>query len=327
MTGGMDHRHNSPAAGWSLALWERFRSCSCLRELRDALRPRAAAGADPPPGSNRAVHPVLELPDDGRSAGRALSAGARARPEATPRFSRRAWTMIRSRSTCSTIATHSPIFSSSIIPSCRRGAHSSWHRGASASSTLTRARGSRKTCDTRRPMPCSAVRTAICRSGSMRARRVLRDRPGRARCRARANRSHRRRRRGGWSPSLPRLESLSDIRQMTPRDYREAWAWVHLLLNGSPVGERRCCSRRCSELHEGPDKLRLEEKGATNERLLAHIKFLQDRAIRRAMPSRQTTPIRLQDKNPRNVPPRNPAATARLVGGESVTWIGILNIV
>ena len=42
---------------------------------------------------------------------------------------------------------------------------------------------------------------------------------------------------GGWSPNLPRLESLSDIRQMTPRDYREAWAWVHLFLNGSDVGE------------------------------------------------------------------------------------------
>ncbi len=36
---------------------------------------------------------------------------------------------------------------------------------------------------------------------------------------------------GGWVPNLVRLESLTDIREMTPRDYREAWAWVHLLLN------------------------------------------------------------------------------------------------
>ena len=40
---------------------------------------------------------------------------------------------------------------------------------------------------------------------------------------------------GGWSPDLARLESLNDIRQMTPRDYREAWAWVHLFLNDSPA--------------------------------------------------------------------------------------------
>ena len=39
------------------------------------------------------------------------------------------------------------------------------------------------------------------------------------------------------SRTCQRLESLSDIRQMTPRDYREAWAWVHLFLNGSEPGK------------------------------------------------------------------------------------------
>src|SRR5262249_44838058 len=39
-----------------------------------------------------------------------------------------------------------------------------------------------------------------------------------------------------WAPNLQRLESLVDIRQMTPRDYREAWAWVDLLLNGPEPG-------------------------------------------------------------------------------------------
>ena len=34
----------------------------------------------------------------------------------------------------------------------------------------------------------------------------------------------------GWTPDLPRLESLRNVRQMTPRDYRESWAWVHLPL-------------------------------------------------------------------------------------------------
>ena len=37
----------------------------------------------------------------------------------------------------------------------------------------------------------------------------------------------------GWSPDLDRLQTLTDIRQMTPRDYRESWAWVHLFLTDS----------------------------------------------------------------------------------------------
>src|SRR5438876_73243 len=35
----------------------------------------------------------------------------------------------------------------------------------------------------------------------------------------------------GWRPDLARLESLATVREMAPRDYREAWAWVHYLLN------------------------------------------------------------------------------------------------
>ena len=29
---------------------------------------------------------------------------------------------------------------------------------------------------------------------------------------------------------LPRLENLTEVKQMTPAEYREAWAWVHLML-------------------------------------------------------------------------------------------------
>lgn len=35
----------------------------------------------------------------------------------------------------------------------------------------------------------------------------------------------------GWAPDLKRLEALDDAREMTPRDYRESWAWVHSLLD------------------------------------------------------------------------------------------------
>jgi len=52
------------------------------------------------------------------------------------------------------------------------------------------------------------------------------------------NAQHVRQLRQAWSngrqPNLTRLESLGQVQQMTPAEYREAWAWVHLMLQGSP---------------------------------------------------------------------------------------------
>jgi hypothetical protein len=42
----------------------------------------------------------------------------------------------------------------------------------------------------------------------------------------------------GWSPSLKRLESRRGFQDMTARDYREAWAWVHFLLHGPPPARK-----------------------------------------------------------------------------------------
>src|SRR5262245_42372396 len=39
-------------------------------------------------------------------------------------------------------------------------------------------------------------------------------------------------RRGSVQPNLTRLEQLSQVEQMTPAEYRESWAWVHLMLRG-----------------------------------------------------------------------------------------------
>jgi hypothetical protein len=39
-------------------------------------------------------------------------------------------------------------------------------------------------------------------------------------------------RQGQAKPNLVRLEELTEIREMTQADYREAWAWVHLLMCG-----------------------------------------------------------------------------------------------
>lgn len=38
----------------------------------------------------------------------------------------------------------------------------------------------------------------------------------------------------GWRPDLDRLEMLEKVEQMKRPDYREAWAWVHYMLNSSP---------------------------------------------------------------------------------------------
>lgn len=37
-----------------------------------------------------------------------------------------------------------------------------------------------------------------------------------------------------FTPDLARLEKLTEVRQMNPTEYREAWAWVHLLLRSDP---------------------------------------------------------------------------------------------
>jgi hypothetical protein len=38
----------------------------------------------------------------------------------------------------------------------------------------------------------------------------------------------------GAKTDLARLEQLSQVQQMAPAEYREAWAWAHLLLHGKP---------------------------------------------------------------------------------------------
>jgi hypothetical protein len=36
-----------------------------------------------------------------------------------------------------------------------------------------------------------------------------------------------------FKPSLTRLETLDQVKDMTPSEYREAWAWVHYFLRGN----------------------------------------------------------------------------------------------
>jgi hypothetical protein len=43
---------------------------------------------------------------------------------------------------------------------------------------------------------------------------------------------------GPGQPSLTRLEQLTEVSQMTPLEYREAWAWVHLMLHERPEAKQ-----------------------------------------------------------------------------------------
>ena len=104
---------------------------------------------------------------------------------------------------------------------------------------------------------------------------------------------------------------------MTPRNYREAWAWVHLFLNGSSP-EKAVLLASLAELNSGHNKPRFEEKGANNERLLAHIKALQSRSLATKTPPAEST-IRLQDKVA-DVPVIMPAE--RGLWRRLRTWIG-----
>jgi hypothetical protein len=107
--------------------------------------------------------------------------------------------------------------------------------------------------------------------------------------------------RGGWSPNLDRLESLADIRQMTPRDYREAWAWVDLLLNGPEPGKSLFLTY-LGESGRGSDKPRLSARltpaGLTNDRLLAHLKAKPAGALVAQPEPREVGIIRFRMQDP-----------------------------
>ena len=103
----------------------------------------------------------------------------------------------------------------------------------------------------------------------------------------------------GWTPELARLEAFSDVRQMTPRDYREAWAWVHYLLNGPPEGKAHLLAY-LADLRERPDQAealstRLADASGP---MLAHLSRLRERPIAQAVDKGRETTVRLQDPEP-----------------------------
>jgi hypothetical protein len=86
-------------------------------------------------------------------------------------------------------------------------------------------------------------------------------------------------------PNLARLEQLSEVQQMLPGEYREAWAWVHLMLRGQPQG-RSVLLQYLQELRTNPRPGPMESRLAQvflslNEALDRHLADV-DRAPRPA---------------------------------------------
>jgi hypothetical protein len=54
---------------------------------------------------------------------------------------------------------------------------------------------------------------------------------------------------GGVKPDLDRLEKMTEVGQMNRAEYREAWAWVHLVLHSTPEA-RAALSGYLLQLHE-----------------------------------------------------------------------------
>jgi hypothetical protein len=103
-----------------------------------------------------------------------------------------------------------------------------------------------------------------------------------------------------WKPDLIRLEKLTNIHQMTPDDYREAWAWVYSFLN--QPGQRKSILlgylRDCSEAR-GQAKLsaRLAADGTapSGEALAAYIASLRNRRVPRTADPKARV-VRFQDR-------------------------------
>lgn len=113
----------------------------------------------------------------------------------------------------------------------------------------------------------------------------------------------------GWAPDLVRLEGHRSVRQMTPRDYRESWAWVHFLLNDDRP-RKAALLAYLADLRNSPDAAPLSKRleGPPDAAMLAHLAEAQRVPIASAEPDpapRDST-VRLQSAAVEPVPPPAP---------------------
>lgn len=108
-----------------------------------------------------------------------------------------------------------------------------------------------------------------------------------------------------WKPDLERLESLTDIRQMKQRDYREAWAWVRLLLNHSEASKSVLMGYLGqADRDRTRSRLRplLAQAHIDEGTLLAQLRAGPSNPVVAAPPARPGA-VRLQDPAPSAAPP------------------------
>ena len=123
----------------------------------------------------------------------------------------------------------------------------------------------------------------------------------------------------GWKPDLRKLEMLKDVRKMTPRDYRESWAWVHFLLDGPAANKTALLGYLADQRSKGnvpPLSKRLaNDQPDPVERLIAHIEMNNESAIARSRiePKTEST-VRFQDRAAEPVTPRKRGLFGRFVG-------------
>jgi hypothetical protein len=91
-------------------------------------------------------------------------------------------------------------------------------------------------------------------------------------------------RRGSVQPNLKRLEQLSQVEQMTPAEYRESWAWVHLMLRGKGQGKASLLGY-LQQLRTHPNPGPLSERlasvyAAPEEALQTHLAQIESMAQR-----------------------------------------------
>ncbi len=104
----------------------------------------------------------------------------------------------------------------------------------------------------------------------------------------------------GWKPDLARLETLKTVREMSPRDYREAWVWVHYLLNGPSGTGKAVLLAYLNDLRANPEARPISERlpgGAkqSEPELVAHLGQVRSAPVAEAPPAKSPAMVRLQD--------------------------------
>jgi hypothetical protein len=102
----------------------------------------------------------------------------------------------------------------------------------------------------------------------------------------------------GWTPDLRRLEAIKDVRLMSPRDYREAWAWVHYMLDGQKADKTALlgylADLRTTRKSESLSERLLASGENPGTKLVAHIERLRPRPATSVQIETEST-VRLQN--------------------------------